>query len=324
MKLSYSVIIIFLLYFTTNAQNSVQREVALLPIISNGIDEASSITTESILRMELGKQIAIILSTEKKTLRPLDGVLCNDEECAKSIGDKLGVDQVVICKLNLLGERIIVQYFLVDVLTGKNILAEQTTALNIDDLQPVMKRVALSIAKESPFSENVEVGNVVGKESIASLRRKSRYNFGVGFGYLYPQKGYDSGDKSFTLNAYFDHEINNYAVGLMAGARDGFAINIYGTYLFSKTDLCPYIGTSVGIHWVQHDDSYNYDNNYSYENDYNYSEPKDLSGNGIELGIKGGIRILHTYNVQLVINLEYIMTFNDYEDKAIVFTIGIL
>jgi hypothetical protein len=324
MKLSYSAIIIVFLFMTVQAQNSVQRKIALLPIISNGIDEASTLTTESILRMELGKQTAINLSTEKKTLRPLDGELCYDEECAKAIGEKLEVDQVAICKLNLLGKKIIVQYFLVDVLSGKNILAEQTTALNIDDLEPVINRVAISIAKESSFSENVEVGNVVGKESIASLRRKSRYNFGVGFGYLYPQDGYDSGDKSFTLSAYFDHEINDYAVGLMAGARDGFAINIYGAYLFSKTDLCPYIGTSLGIHWVQHDDFYNYDNNYSNENDYNYSEPKDLSDSGIELGIKGGVRILHTYNVQLVINLEYIMTFNDYDDKAIVFSIGIL
>lgn len=57
----------------------------------------------------------------------------------------------------------------------------------------------------------------MGQESIEEMRRKSRYNFGVGFGYLFPQNGYDDDRKSFTLNAYFDHEIKNYAVGLMAG-----------------------------------------------------------------------------------------------------------
>ncbi len=320
MKLSCSAIIILFMCLTLHAQDSIQRKVALLPIISNGIDVASTITVESILRMELGKQNSVILLTEKKTLRPLDGEICNDEECAKSIGKKLEVEQVVLCKLNLLGEKIIVQYLLVEVSSGKNIIAEQTSALNLDDLEPVMKRIAISIARETPFSENAEIGNIVGQESIESLRRKSRYNFGIGFGYLYPQNGYDSGEKSITLNAYFDHEIDEYAVGLMGGARDGFAINIYGAYLFSKTDICPYIGASLGIHWVQHDEYFNYD----YSNEYDYYEPKDLSGNGAELGIKGGVRILHTYNVQLFINLEYTMTFNDYDDKAIVFSIGIL
>lgn len=321
MKFSSIILILAVSLLSINAQVLSQKKVALLPIISNGIDEASTITVESILRMELGKQKEINLITENKTLGSLNDDICSDEECAKSIGEKLNTDQIVLCKLNLLGEKIIVQYFLVDVATGENVLAEQVTALDLDDLQPVMKRVALSISKEAPFTENVAVGNVVGTESIETLRRKSRYNFGVGFGYLYPQNGYGNGEKSFTFNAYFDHEIQQYAVGLMAGARDGVSVNIYGAYLFSNTDVCPYIGTSLGVHWVQHDDYESY--NYYTENDVWY-EPEPKSGNGIELGFKGGVRILHTYNVQLFVNLEFIMTFNDYDDKAIVFTIGIL
>lgn len=138
-------------------------------------------------------------------------------------------------------------------------------------------------------------------ESIESLRRKSRYNFGIGFGYLFPQNGYDQNNKSFTLNAYFDHEIDKYAVGLMVGARQGMAINIYGNYLFSKTDVCPYFGTSVGIHWVQHDEKYDY---YYLESQNDiWREPEKFTGNGIELGLKAGVRLLHTYNVQLFMNL---------------------
>lgn len=303
-----------------SAQGLHPRKVVLLPIISNGIDYASTITAESILRMELGKENSINLLTEKKTSIELNDELCNDEECAKIIGEKLKVEQVVLCRLNLLGEKIIVQYFLIDVSSGRNILAEQTTALNLDDLEPVMKRVAISVVRQTPFSANAEVGNIVGKETIETLSRKSRYNLGVGFGYLFPQNGYGSGDRSFTINGYLDHEIQPYAVGLMVGARNGFAINLYGAYLFSNTDVCPYLGTSVGIHWVQHNDVYGY---YDNVNDtWHETEPK--SGDGIELGIKGGVRVLHTYNVQLFINVEFIMTFNDYDDKAIVFSIGIL
>lgn len=207
---------------------------------------------------------------------------------------------------------------MVETLTGKNLLSEQTTALNVEDLETVMKRVAISVAKQTPFNTNQEVGNIVGRESIESLRQKARYNFGVGFGYLFPSVGYDKNkEKSFTINAYFDYEIQDYAVGLMLGARDGFAINIYGNYLFSKTDLSPYVGGALGFHWVSEH------TNYIYDNPYDPNTAKNKS-DGIELGLQGGLRIFHTYNFQLFIQGEYIMTFNDYTDKAFVFTIGIL
>jgi hypothetical protein len=214
-----------------------------------------------------------------------------------------------------LGEKIIVQYILIDCGSGKNLLSEQTTALNVEDLEPVMKRVAISVSKGMPFNANQEVGTIVGKESIESLRRASRYNFGVGFGYLYPNAGYDEevgkNNRSFTVNGYFDYELQeDYAVGLMIGARKGFAINLYGNYLFSRTDVCPYLGGSLGFHWVAHE-------NWLFGND-------NKNGDGIELGLEAGVRLFHTYNFQLFIKGEYIMTFNDYNDKAFVFTIGIL
>jgi hypothetical protein len=233
---------------------------------------------------------------------------CDDTECAMEIGIALNADQVLLCNLNALGEKIIVQYSLLELPSGKRLVADQTTALNVEDLEAVMKRVAVSIVAKQPFNKNVEVGSVVGKESIESLRRAARYNFGLGFGYLFPIHGYDNDKKSFTINAYFDYEVPDYAVGLMIGARNGFAINLYGNYLFTKTDVCPYLGASLGFHWVAH-------NNFLFDNQ---------KGDGIGLGLIGGIRLFHTYTFQLFIQGEYIMTFNDFNDKAFVFTLGIL
>jgi hypothetical protein len=227
------------------------------------------------------------------------------------IGEQLNADEVLVCKLNKLGEKLIVQYQLVETSTGKNILSERATAIDVEDLDVVMKRVAISVGKQTPFNSNQEVGNIVKQESIESLRQKARYNFGVAFGYLFPSDGYDNDNKkSFTINAYFDYEINDVAAGLMIGARKGFAINLYGNYLFTRTNVCPYLGGSLGFHWVAHE-------NWLFGN-----ENKD--GDGIELGLKGGVRLFHTYNFQFFIEGEYIMTFNDFNDKAFVFTIGIL
>lgn len=268
--------------------------------------------------MELGKTNKLSVISEKKTFNALGNEDCTDEECAKEIGEKLNAKEVLLCKLNPLGEKIIVQYILVDTETGRNILSESATAVNVEDIDAVMKRVAISVSKHTPFSANTEVGNVVGQESIETLRRASRFNFGVGFGYLFPSDGYDNDKKSFTLNLYLDYEIQDYAIGMMGGARDGFAINLYGNYLFSKTDFCPYVGGSLGFHWVAHEEAMLYD-------PYNYYPTNiEKDADGIELGLGAGLRILHTYNIQLFINVEYIMTFNDYNDKALVFTIGIL
>lgn len=316
MKTLTILFIVFSIFISANAQDSTSIKIALLPIISNGIDYTSVQTAESILRMELGNQKKLDVVSERKTLTALDGNDCTDEECAKIIGNKLEAKQVLLCKLNPLGEKLIVQYQLVETSTGNNILSERATATNIEDLDAVMKRIAISVARQTPFNSNQEVGNIVQQESIESLRQKARYNFGVGFGYLFPIHGYDTDKKSFTLNAYFDYELQDYAVGFMLGARKGFAINLYGNYLFSRTDVCPYLGGSLGFHWVY---------NHSDEN-RNYFDPNqnNKDEDGIELGLEAGVRLLHTYSFQLFIKGEYIMTFNDFNDKAFVFTIGIL
>jgi hypothetical protein len=311
MKTLISFLVFISFYADLFAQETSQRTTVLLPITSSGIDLASVQTAESILRMELTNEKNVDLVSEKKTMAAIGNEDCIDEECAKEIGEKLNAEQVLLCKLNPLGEKLIVQYSLIQTSTGKNILSERATATSLEDLDAVMKRVAISIAKHSPFNSNQEVGNIVKQETIVPLSQASRYNFGVGFGYLFPSTGYDNDKKkSFTINGYFDYEMKDYAVGLMLGARKGFAINLYGNYLFSKTDVSPYLGTSLGLHWVAH-------------NDWLFGDDKK-DGDGVELGFQGGVRLFHTYNFQIFIQGEYIMTFNDYNDKAFVFTIGIL
>lgn len=304
-----SIAVLILFFFSViNAQEISSQKLAIVPLNSIGIDPAYVQTAESLLRMEIKRISNIEIVTERRTREVLNDDYCDDTECAEDIGKALGADQVLLCNLNTLGEKIIVQYYLLEVSSGKRLVSDQTTALNVEDLEVVMKRVATSVVTRQPFAANVEVGSVVGKESVESLRRAARYNFGVGFGYLFPSHGYDNDNKSFTINAYLDYEVPDFAVGLMIGARNGFAMNIYGNYLFTKTDVCPYFGASLGFHWVAHSDFFS----------------DDKEGDGLGLGLIGGIKLFHTYTFQLFIQGEYIMTFNDYNDKAFVFTIGIL
>ena len=309
MKTLFCILLVLPVLIPTYSQETTIKTTVLLPIISNGIDKASIQTAESILRMELGNEENIKLISERITIDIIGDEDCIDEECAKKIGEKLVAEQVLLCKINPLGEKLVVQYQLIETKTGNIILSDRATAAFVEDLEMVMNRLAVSVARRTPFEKNTEVGNIIVQESIEPLRQRARYNFGVGFGYLFPSAGYDEDtDKSFTLNGYFDYEMLDFSAGLMMGARKGFAMNIYGNYLFSRTDICPYLGSSLGFHWVLHDDF--------------LTDDKD--GDGIELGLLGGFRLFHTYNFQIFILGEYIMTFNDYNDKAFVFTIGIL
>ena len=173
--------------------------------------------------------------------------------------------------------------------SGKPLLMDQITAMSIEDLDPVMKRIASNIVEMKATENNAQVGNIVQEEAEEPLRRSSRKNIGLSFGYLFPQEGYDDNDeKSFTINLHLDYELEEAAVGLLLGARNGFAMNVYGEYLFSRTDICPYAGGAFGFHWVTHDQHY-----VSPATGYTVSAI-DRKSDGFELTFNTGTRLLHT------------------------------
>lgn len=311
----FLIIISLFSFYPALAQDTASIKIAVLPISSNGIDSISVNTVQSILELALtkDKNVNVITSAQLKEL--VGTKECMTSKCAEEIGKQTGASRVVGCKLAALGDKIMVQYFITDVKSGKDILLDQVAAMNIEDLQPVMERIAISAVKLTPVSDNAEVGKIYKEESEEPLRRSSRKNIGISFGYLYPQNGYDNVDKSFVVDFHLDYELEDYAVGMMLAARKGFAMNIYSDYLFSRKDICPYLGGAFGFHWISHNSPV-----YDYSGITNVKKSSD----GFEFSINTGLRILHTYNFQIVINLEYAFSFNDYQDQAIVFTIGIL
>ena len=306
----------FLAFINASAQDTSNVKIAVLPLNSNGIDSISVGTVQSILELALEKQNKTEVVTSNQLKEYIKSLECMDSKCAAAIGKVVNANRVLGCKLSVLGNKIVVQYFVVDVNTGKDVLLDQVTAISIEDLQPVMERIAISTVNLTSVSANAEVGKIYQGESEESLRRSSRKNFGISFGYLYPQNGYDNVDKSFIVDFRLDYELEKFAIGMLLAARKGFAMNIYGDYLFSKKDICPYIGGAFGFHWISHDSpQYNY---------YSQNSHEEKSTDGFELSLNTGLRLLHTYNFQVVIELGYTISFNDYNDGAIVFTIGIL
>ena len=297
--------IIFVILFILQISFLSAKIIAILPFHSMGIDEISIQTAESILKNDLQKLSSMNIIPRDEVIAALENEPCTEVICAVVIGQKVNADLVLISNLSKLGEKIIIQYNIVDVNEGQSIILDNTASNSIEDLEVVMKRIAMSIVEQKPLAQTVEVGAIMEKEDDIPKRRSARRFWGLSFGYLYPQQGYDEDyERSFTIDSRSGYEIKNIAVGLQLAARYGFAANIYTSYLFSKKDLCPYVGGALGFHWVAHDDN--------------------KRGDGLEFIVNTGIRAFRTYNFQIMLNIDYAITFNDFDDKALIITIGLL
>lgn len=298
------------------AQNS--AKLLVLPVTAIGLDDATAQTAESLLRSELLKNGTYQLISEKETYSALDGSMCTEIPCAVETGKAVGADKAIATKLSALGAKVIVQYMLIDVNNGELMLVDNATSTTIENLDAVMKRIADSITQLAPVAKSARIDNVMESESVEPPRRSMRRFTSYSFGYLFPQKGYDDDERSFTMDIRLGAEMNNAEFGMQLAARNGFAVNIFSSYLIGKTDVSPYIGGALGFHWVNHDYGYEYiTENGTFVED-------ERREDGLEFTANTGLRLLRTYDFQLLMNFSYLHTFNDFKDRAILFTIGIL
>jgi len=306
---------------SVKSQDTITGRIAILPFESVGIDPVYIQSAESILRLELGRETTMDIISEKRTKSALPDSDCVDIQCAIKVGQSLNASQIVTCKLMTLGEKIIAQYKLFDIGEKKLLVQDQATASYIEDLDMVMKRVAMSVVQHEPIIKTAEVGAITEHEAEVPRRRGAHTFGGFSFGYLYPQNGYDDVDRSFTMDFRTGAEFQDYAVGMQLFLRKGFGVNIFGTYLLSRKDVCPYIGGAFGFHWISHSDDSQ--QTISHNGSYN-GDVEEKKKDGFELAANTGLRLFRTYNFQIIINLAYAYTFNDFDDQAIIFTIGLL
>ncbi len=289
-----------------------QNTMVLLPLQSIGVDATSIQTVESLLKQEIEKLSAMQILDEEQTLEIAGEKPCQKVDCAVEIGKQLQADQVVYGSLNKLGEKIIVQYTLVGVAAQEVLIKDNATAASVEDLDAVTKLVAESIVNQQPLKEirKTEVSGEEQKEPLIE-QRESYTLLGFSIGYLFPAHGYDTNDRSFVFDSRLCFEINRVQIGGQFSIRKGIAMNVSGAYLFTDTDLCPYVGGALGFHWVAHDED-------------DQDEENDLREDGFEIMVNTGLMAFRTYNFRVLLNLDYSYTFNDYDDQAITLTIGLL
>ncbi len=316
MKIKFMTNLALLLVFCGSAL--AQEKLAVLPFICNGVDAPTQKTVRQLLNSEISrlKKYELVPEVVLDSLPSTN--TCIDAACALEIGRQSDASRVVFGSLNRLGEKIIVKYDMVDVVTGTTVLSDDISALRVEDLDVVCKRVAASIAAGVPVDKTLVVGQVTEQESLEENTRKANSSWGVGFGYLYPQKGYDEKDNIFIWDFRSVYEMQHLAVDAILGLRQGVALNIGFLYIPGRKDFTPFVGGGVGFHAVSHD----YRIYYSEYDDSYYTESQ--SSDGFEIIVKGGLMAFRTYDFRVVATLEYCWTFNDDNDRAIGLTFGIM
>jgi len=295
-----------------------QETLAVIPLKGSSVEISTQETVYMLLLSEIRQLKKYNVVPESEILSLLGDGSCSETACAVEIGRQVQASKVVFGSLNKLGEKIIFHYDLVDVSSGETLISDDINALHVEELDQVTKRVAASIVQLTPVEKTAEIGLVTEQETLEPNRRKANASWGIGFGYLYPQNGYDEEQDVFVWDFRSFYEMRKFALDALLGIRKGLALNVGFLYIPSPKDFSPFVGAGVGFHAVSHDIIYDYDYEYHYENQT--EEPND----GFEFLVKGGLLAFRTYDFRVVATVEYSLTLNDYDDRAIVLTIGVM
>jgi len=284
--------------------NSILAEQRLLifPIYSTFLDRSSLITANSIITQELDK-------CNKFTILKYTGESPENLTDAFEIGAKENIDNFVYISINKLGNTFYVLYNYVDIKSHNIIQENNIRSETLDDLDIILKRIATAICTGKSVEKINEVGLITDSETKEPNLKSSFSYSGIGFGYLYPQTGFDNDfDRIFFLDIKSCYETHDYLVEGLLGFRKGTALNIGISKIFTNNNFAPYIGVGMGFHWVSHKNE--------------HSNKK--RGDGIELLFKTGLLGFRVYDFRFMLQLDYGVIFNDYNDKYISLSISLM
>ncbi|MEW5702162.1 MAG: hypothetical protein AB1792_08040 [Candidatus Zixiibacteriota bacterium] len=311
-----AILALMILSSSVRVSLAAQERLAVLPLRGIGVDPTTAQTVRLLLQSELTRLKKYEVASETEIALLLADSSCSDAACAAGVGRQLKVAKVVFGSLNRLGEKIIFQYHLVDVSSGSTLFSDAMSALHVEDLDQVTKRVAVSITEQTPAEKTVEVGRVTEQESLQPHERKANSSSGIGVGYLYPEEGYDDKQSFFIWDFRSLYEIRHVAVDALLGIRKGLAVNVGVMYLPSLRDFSPFVAGGLGFHTVDHE--------YRYDESHPYDEQDNKSSGGVEFLIKGGLLAFRTYDFRVIANFEYSLALNGAHDRGYVVTLGIM
>jgi hypothetical protein len=250
---------------------------------------------------------------------------CGDKGCAVELAKAAKADEAVYTVLRRLGGKWIFSSTIVEA-SGGNLFNERGTALNVEDLEAVTRRVGEAVVARKTFEQVANVDNITQKEEEQEpTRRRSLYAGGLALGFLYPT------DHSYAyLETKSDgsrNEVQRWAMtkvvwlntwefkqNMILGfdavwafpSAVGGDLNLQ--YLFNRTDFTPFVGGGVGTHWSLPDED----------------GPDSKMNAGPALNVQGGMILFRTYDVHVQVRGQYHAVFNSDKEFAPSFDVGVV
>ncbi len=327
MKRFFSLIVI--LFLMLNGASA--SEYFIFDFDAVGVDMNTVRTAEALLRDYIAdNETTTVLSTTEDSL-----YRCYSKGCAVPYGRAVGADKVVLVSLGKLGENIVVRYTALDVSTGEPILSDRMTAESLEELDPVMKRVAESVISGKPAEKVITKETVTEHEAKEPTRRKNFYTYGGKIGYMFPfGKSFGNAERLVCFDAVGLYEMQHFLVEAHSGYRvnidadEGefaydFPVEFSLIYAFKTGDFSPFVVAGLGMHWVSYETGQDtilsvYDSDTSYWIDY---EPKLDDGPSITVG--GGIVAFQTYDFRLILDARFTAVFADRTHTSATISVGV-
>ncbi len=321
-----SIRVLFMMVFTLGLASA--KTLLVLPV-QGDFEKHADISTVNDLYRE-----AIQNGYKGQVKAPQDSAhRCADKDCALRLAQTDGADEVLFSTVKRLGSKWIFSSTMVDAKSG-TAFNQRGTAQNLEDLEPVTRRVSDALLAGKTTEEVASLDNITDKEeNTEPTRRKSLFTTGLSIGYLYPTGGSYSRlrlneNSGFGSNStYAQHQdysqlirlawLNSWEFrenvmlsfdGIFAPPIDfGGDINIQ--YMFRKTDITPFVGGGVGIHYI---------------NDQDDTVNTSKRNSGPSVDIQGGMMFFRTYDIHLVTRAQYQVIFNSGTDNNLSFDVGVV
>jgi hypothetical protein len=258
-------------------------------------------------------------------------VKCAEKSCAETLAQEGKADEVVFSTIRRLGEKWIFSSTIMDA-KGQEPFNQRVVAQNIEDMEPVTRRVADALQARLSLEKVATTENITGKEENSEpTRRRSLFITGLSLGYLYPfGSSYTYNQSRYDIGSGYTHRDNQPYSQLVRLAwlnewefRDDMALgfdmvwsmpnDIGGDmslqYLFRKTDFTPFVGGGLGLHYVAPLDD---------------SVDDSRRDSGPTLNAQAGIMLFRTYDIHVIAKTQYQVILNSRGDNGLVFDVGVV
>jgi hypothetical protein len=220
-----------------------------------------------------------------------------------------GADELVLLSADRLGDKLMLQVRLLETAGERNLLTDAMPVASVEDLDTAMERMAAALARRQPVAEGREVGSVLENEGLNTRRRTAIHQSSLTAGYLWPigEISFNGKARAFTAAWNLGIEDRSFDAGYSVGWRQGPALLLYSHWLSRPRDICPFVGGAAGFHWVRNKDD----------------RGQTSLDDGFHTAAQAGLILFRTYDFQMVLQGEYAVTWNDTQDRAWFFSLGI-